>query len=90
MENGVIINKKSSGKYYINILVECENKILPIISKNFLGLDFAMYGLYAASDEDDAFGIRANESWQRSSGSCLNGIKNLQCCRTGGFCLRVT
>ena len=58
MENSVIktvtISKKASGKYYISILVEYENQILPIIPKNFLGLDFAMHGLYVASDEDDA------------------------------------
>ena len=41
-------------KYYISILVEYENQILPIIPKKFLGLDFAMHGLYVASDEDDA------------------------------------
>ena len=58
MENSVIktvtISKKASGKYYISILVEYENQILPIIPKNFLGLDFAMHGLYVASDEDNA------------------------------------
>lgn len=58
MENSTIktvtISKTSSGKYYISILVEYENQILPIIPKNFLGLDFAMHGLYVASDEDNA------------------------------------
>ena len=58
MENSTIktvtISKTSSGKYYISILVEYENQILPIIPKKFLGLDFAMHGLYVASDEDDA------------------------------------
>jgi len=58
MENSVIktvtISKTPSGKYYISILVEYENQILPIIPKKFLGLDFAMHGLYVASDEDDA------------------------------------
>lgn len=34
--------------------MEYENPIFPIIPKNFLGLDFAMHGLYAASDEDNA------------------------------------
>ena len=50
----VTISKTASGKYYISILVEYENQILPIIPKKFLGLDFAMHGLYVASDEDDA------------------------------------
>ncbi|XOQ26150.1 MAG: Mobile element protein [Mitsuokella multacida] len=58
MENSTIktvtISKTSSGKYYISILVEYENQILPIIPKKFLGLDFAMHGLYVASDEEDA------------------------------------
>lgn len=53
MENSTIktvtISKTPSGKYYISILVEYENQILPIIPKNFLGLDFAMHGLYVAS-----------------------------------------
>ena len=50
MENSTIktvtISKTPSGKYYISILVEYENQILPIIPKKFLGLDFAMHGLY--------------------------------------------
>lgn len=58
MENSTIktvtISKTPSGKFYISILVEYENQILPIIPRNFLGLDFAMHGLYVASDEDDA------------------------------------
>lgn len=58
MENSTIktvtISKTPSGKYYISILVEYENQILPIIPENFLGLDFAMHGLYVASDEDNA------------------------------------
>ena len=48
MENSTIktvtISKTSSGKYYISILAEYENQILPIIPKKFLGLDFAMHG----------------------------------------------
>ena len=58
MENSTIktvtISRNPSGKFYISILVEYENQILPIIPKNFLGLDFAMHGLYVASDEDNA------------------------------------
>lgn len=50
----VTISRTTSGKFYISILVEYENQILPIIPKKFLGLDFAMHGLYVASDEDDA------------------------------------
>ena len=58
MENSTIktvtISRTPSGKFYISILVEYENQILPIIPKKFLGLDFAMHGLYVASDEEDA------------------------------------
>lgn len=58
MENSTIktvtISKTPTGKYYISILVEYENQILPIIPKKFLGLDFTIHGLYVASDEDDA------------------------------------
>lgn len=58
MENGIIktvtISKTPSGKFYVSILVEYENQILPIIPKNFLGLDFAMHGLFVASDEPNA------------------------------------
>lgn len=50
----VTISKTASGKYYISILLEYENQILPLIPKHFLGLDFAMHGLYSASDEDNA------------------------------------
>ena len=46
--------QNASGKFYISILVKYENQIFPIIPKNFLGLDFAMHGLYVASDEDNA------------------------------------
>ena len=58
MENSIIktvtISRTPSGKFYISILVEYENQILPIIPETFLGLDFAMHGLYVASDEEDA------------------------------------
>lgn len=50
----VTISQTPSGKYYISMLVEYENQILPIILKTFLGLDFAMHGLYVASDEEEA------------------------------------
>ena len=57
-ENSIIktvtISQTPSGKYYISMLVEYENQILPVIPKTFLGLDFAMHGLYVASDEEDA------------------------------------
>ena len=58
MENSTIktvtISRTPTGKYYVSILVEYENQILPIVPHTFLGLDFAMHGLYVASDEPDA------------------------------------
>ena len=58
MENSIIktvtISRTSTGKFYISILVKYENQVLPVIPNTFLGLDFAMHGLYVASDEDDA------------------------------------
>ena len=58
MENSTIktvtISKTPIGKYYISILVEYENQVLPVIPEKFVGLDFAMNGLYVASDGDDA------------------------------------
>ena len=58
MENSTIktvtISRTPSGKFYISILVKYENQVLPVIPNAFLGLDFAMHGLYVASDEEDA------------------------------------
>lgn len=50
----VTICKTATGKYFISILAEYENQILPVVPKRFLGLDFAMHGLYVASDEENA------------------------------------
>ena len=50
----VTISKTPSGKYYISILVEYENQILPIVPRKFLGLDYAMNGLYVSSDGECA------------------------------------
>ena len=50
----VTIIRTPTGKYYISIVVKYENQILPVIPKNFLGLDFAMHGLFKDSNGDDA------------------------------------
>ena len=50
----VTISKTPSGKYYISILVEYENQVLPIVPRKFLGLDYAMNGLYVSSDGECA------------------------------------
>ena len=46
----VTISKTPTGKYYISILLEYDNQVIPIIPKVFLGLDYAMHGLYVASN----------------------------------------
>jgi len=51
----VTITKTHSDKYFVSILVEYENQILPVIPETFVGLDFAMDGLYVDSE-----GNRAN------------------------------
>lgn len=58
MENSTIktvtVSKTPAGKYFVSILVEYENQILPVIPEKFIGLDYAMNGLYVASDDDAA------------------------------------
>lgn len=46
----VTISRTPSGKYYVSVLTEYENQVLEIIPKNFVGLDFAMHGLYVDSE----------------------------------------
>lgn len=46
----VTVSKSASGKFYVSILVEYEDQVLRVMPQNFLGLDFAMHGLYVASD----------------------------------------
>lgn len=48
------ISQTPSGKYYVSILVEYENQVIPIIPQNFIGLDYAMDGLYVDSNGDCA------------------------------------
>lgn len=50
----VTISKTPSGKYFVSILTEYENQVLPIIPKIFLGLDYAMNGLFVASTGERA------------------------------------
>lgn len=50
----VTISKTPSGKYYVSILTEYENQVLPIVPKIFLGLDYAMNGLFVASTGERA------------------------------------
>ena len=46
----VTVSKTPTDKYYVSILVEYENQVLPVIPKTFIGLDFAMHELYVDSN----------------------------------------
>lgn len=46
----VTISESASGKYYASILFEYENQVQKTEPHTFLGLDFSMHELYAASD----------------------------------------
>lgn len=46
----VTVRQNPSGKYYVSILVEYDNQILPIIPHKFVGLDFSMHELYVDSE----------------------------------------
>lgn len=50
----VTVSKTPTGKYFVSVLVEYENQVLEIIPKSFVGLDFAMHGLYVDSDGNNA------------------------------------
>ncbi|MBR2518322.1 MAG: transposase [Selenomonadaceae bacterium] len=50
----VTISKTPSGKYFVSILTEYENQVLSIVPKIFLGLDYAMNGLFVASTGEQA------------------------------------
>lgn len=46
----VTVSKTPSDKYYVSVLVEYENQVLTSIPRTFVGLDFAMHGLYVDSE----------------------------------------
>lgn len=46
----VTISKTPSGKYYVSILSEYENQVFHKVPVTFLGLDYAMSGLYVSSE----------------------------------------
>lgn len=50
----VTITKTPSDKYYVSIMTEYENQILPIVPKKFLGLDYAMNELFVSSEGERA------------------------------------
>lgn len=46
----VTVSQSASGKYYVSILFEYKNQVQKTEPHTFLGLDFSMHELYAASD----------------------------------------
>lgn len=44
------VTKTSTGKYFVSIIVVYENQVIPVIPETFVGLDFAMDGLYVDSE----------------------------------------
>ena len=46
----VTVSKTPTNKYYVSILCEYEAEVLENVGTNYLGLDYAMNGLYVASD----------------------------------------
>ena len=46
----VTVSKTPTNKYYVSILCEYEADVLENVGTNYLGLDYAMNGLYVASD----------------------------------------
>ena len=50
----VTITKTPSDKYYVSILTEYENQVLPIVPKKFVGLDYSMGELFVSSEDERA------------------------------------
>ena len=50
----VTITKTPSDKYYVSILTEYENQVLPIVPKKFVGLDYSMGELFVSSEGERA------------------------------------
>jgi len=50
----VTIRKKPSGKYFASLLYEYESEVKKVEAKTFLGLDYAMNGLYVDSEGNEA------------------------------------
>ena len=46
----VTVSRTSTGKYYVSVLCEYESEVIENTGNNYLGLDYAMNGLYVASD----------------------------------------
>ena len=50
----VTVSQTPTGKYYVSILFEYENQVQNKVPQSFLGLDYAMHGLYKDSNKKDA------------------------------------
>ena len=46
----VTVSRTLTGKYYVSVLCEYESEVIENTGNNYLGLDYAMNGLYVASD----------------------------------------
>lgn len=53
-ENGkiktVVISRLPSNKYFVSVLIQYKNQVLPVTVATFLGLDFSTKGLYVDSE----------------------------------------
>ena len=50
----VTITKTPSDKYYVSMLTEYENQVLPIVPKKFVGLDYSLGELFVSSEGERA------------------------------------
>lgn len=48
------VSQTPTGKYYVSILFEYENQVQNKVPQSFLGLDYAMHGLYKDSNGKEA------------------------------------
>lgn len=50
----ITVSKTPSNRYFVSVSVEYENQVLPVKPKIFIGLDFAMHGLFVDSEGNSA------------------------------------
>ena len=79
----VTVSQAPSGKYFVSILFEYENQVQKTEQQTFLGLDFSMHELYAASDGTSANyprfyrqALKRLEKEQRKLSKMQNGSNN--------------
>ena len=79
----VTVSQTPSGKYFVSILFEYEKQVQKTEQQTFLGLDFSMHELYAASDGTSANyprfyrqALKRLEKEQRKLSKMQNGSNN--------------